>query len=275
MSSGIGRDFPDLRVLDGTLAGGVRFAITIREGGASAGAYARGNLADHVGDSVDAVALNRASLREALGAHRGLAVIAAVHEASTAWVHDAGTYGDVDGLLTDVVGLGILALGADCAVVGVAATRMDGTHVAGVAHCGWRGLVADVLGALVGQIETAGGRDLQAVLGPTICGSCYLVDEERSRQVVDACTPDVARVAVNPSSTSGQFHLDIRAGVRQRLTELGVAIQLDCGCTAEDERWFSHRSSVNRYGPDAMTGRHGLAMVIADGGRGKVRDDQR
>jgi polyphenol oxidase len=147
------------------------------------GAYARGNLADHVGDSAGAVVINRALLQDALGAHRGLAVIAAVHGASTAWVNAAGTYGDVDGLLTEVEGLGILALGADCAVVGVAATRLDGTPVIGVAHCGWRGLVADAVGTLVGQIQSAGGRDLHAILGPTICGACYLIDEERSRQV--------------------------------------------------------------------------------------------
>jgi polyphenol oxidase len=270
VSSSIGRDFPGLRVLDGTLASGVRFAVTTREGGASVGAYARGNLADHVGDSAGAVVINRALLQDALGAHRGLAVIAAVHGASTAWVNAAGTYGDVDGLLTEVEGLGILALGADCAVVGVAATRLDGTPVIGVAHCGWRGLVADAVGTLVGQIQSAGGRDLHAILGPTICGACYLIDEERSRQVLDACTPDVGRVSVSPAGRSGQFRLDIRAGVRQRLTELGVAIELDCGCTAEDERWFSHRAFVNRFGPDAQTGRHGLGLVITDSRPGKA-----
>ena len=274
MSSSIGRDFPVLRVLDGTLHNGVRFAVTTREGGGSSGEYARGNLADHVGDSPTSVASNRASLAQQLGAHRGLAVIAAVHGASTTWVRRAGTYGNVDALLTDTPGLGILALGADCAVVGVAATRVDGTHVIGVAHCGWRGLEADVIGAVVADITSAGGKHLQAIQGPTICGSCYLVDEARSRQVLDACTPGVARVAVRPADVPGQFHLDIRAGVRQRLTELGVLIQEECGCTAEDERWFSHRSSVNRFGPDALTGRHGLGIVIGDVTRGKARDDE-
>lgn len=261
-------------MLDGTLHNGVRFAITTREGGESSGEYARGNLADHVGDSPTSVAANRASLAQQLRAHRGLAVIAAVHGAATTWVHRAGTYGNVDALLTDTPGLGILALGADCAVVGVAATRVDGTPVIGVAHCGWRGLVADVIGALVADITRAGGKHLQAILGPAICGSCYLVDEARSRQVLNACSPSVARVAVRPAVSPGQFHLDIPAGVRQRLTELEVPIQVEYGCTAEDERWFSHRSSVNRFGPDAKTGRHGLGMVIGDLTRGKAQDDE-
>lgn len=242
----------------------MRFAVSSRDGGASCGEFARGNLADHVGDEPDAVARNRAEFQDLLGAHRGLAVIAAAHGASTAWVHEPGTYRDVDALITDVAGLGIVALGADCAVVGLTASRDDGTQVVGVAHCGWRGLVADVVGVLVSEIGKVGGRNPEAVLGPTICGSCYLVDEARSQLVTQACTPGVAAAAVRPASTPGMFELDIRAGVRQRLSELDVSVRLDCGCTAEDDRWFSHRSIVNLFGPDARTGRHGLGMVIED-----------
>ncbi|MEY2989866.1 MAG: hypothetical protein RLZZ163_782, partial [Actinomycetota bacterium] len=50
MTGPTGRDFPDLRVLDGTLAPDVAFVVTTREAGASTGAFASGNLADHVGD---------------------------------------------------------------------------------------------------------------------------------------------------------------------------------------------------------------------------------
>lgn len=264
MTSGIGRDFPDLRVLDGSLGRGVRFAVSSRDGGASCGEFARGNLADHVGDEPNAVARNRAEFQNLLGAHRGLAVIAAAHGASTAWVREPGTYRDVDGLITDVAGLGIVALGADCAVIGVTARRDDGTPVIGVAHCGWRGLVADVVGVLVGEIGRVGGRDPVAVLGPTICGSCYLVDEARSELVTRACTPGVVAAAVRPASTPGMFELDIRSGVRQRLNELDVNVRLDCGCTAEDDRWFSYRSTVAVFGSDARTGRHGLGLVIGD-----------
>lgn len=262
MISGIGRDFPDLRVLEGALGCGVRFAVSTRDGGASSGEFARGNLADHVGDEADAVARNRAEFGSALGAHRGLAVIAAAHGASTAWVSEPGTYRDVDALVTDVAGLGIVALGADCAVVGIAAIRDDGSQIVGVVHCGWRGLVADVVGVLVGDIRRAGGRNLEAVVGPTICGSCYLVDAVRSESVRQACTPGVATASVRPSSTPGMFELDIRSGVHQRLGELDVVVRLDCGCTAEDDRWFSYRSTITMFGPDANTGRHGLGLVI-------------
>lgn len=259
-----GRGFPDLRVIRGSLSASVRFAVSTRQGGASSGPFAQGNLADHVGDSAVAVQHNRACLARELGANHGMAVISAAHGAQAAWVSEAGTYPGVDALLTDVAGLALVALGADCAVAGIAAERVDGTSLVGVLHCGWRGLVADVVGALVTQIEHAGGRNLTAVLGPTICGSCYLVDQERTRRVMDACPPSVVDAAIRPSSAPGQFHLDIRAGVRQRLIDEGVLIESDFGCTAEDERWFSHRDSVNQGGPDARTGRHGLGISIVE-----------
>lgn len=273
MSSSIGRDFPGLQVLDGTLTDGVRFAVSTREAGASSGVFARGNLADHVGDAPEAVAHNRSALRRALGAQSGLAVIAAVHGATTAWVREPGTYAGVDALITDTPGVGLVALGADCAVVGVCARRADGTPVVGVAHCGWRGLTTDVLGALVEQVRRAAGRNLQAVLGPTICGSCYPVDETRIQEVLASCTPGVSRAAVRSSSTPGQYHLDIRAGVMERLAQLDVKIEFVYGCTAEDERWFSHRSSVQRGGPQAQTGRHALGVVIEDDSVERVSDD--
>jgi len=257
-----GRNFPDLRVLDGSLTSGVGFVVTTRDGGASTGVFERGNLADHVGDSPAAVADNRASLARHLGAERGLAVIAAEHGASSKWVREPGTYGQADALVTDVRGLGIVALGADCAVIGIGATRGDGSFVAGVAHCGWRGLVLDVVSSLVRQIEDAGGQDLQAVLGPTICGACYQVDESRAQQVMGACTPRVARAAVGASVLVGRYQLDVRAGARERLVELGVNVRYEYPCTAEDGRWFSYRSATDHRGPSAQTGRHGLGVVI-------------
>jgi YfiH family protein len=260
-----GRDVPGLRVLDGMLAPNVAFVVTTREAGASIGAFARGNVADHVGDQVSAVTRNRTALQQALGAARGLAVIAAEHGGSCSRVHEAGIYGPVDALITDTPGLGLVALGADCAVIGIAGRRLDGTSVAGVAHCGWRGLVADILGSLVRGMVDAGGQNLQAVVGPTICGSCYPVDQVRAERVIADCTPGVVEATVQVIASTGgavTHHLDIQAGVHQRLTELGVDISVAFGCTAEDERWFSHRASIAQWGAGAVTGRHALGVVI-------------
>ena len=263
-----GRDFPDLRVLHGELVPGVRFGVSSREMGASTGAFAHGNLADHVGDEPDAVERNRRSLADAMNAYRGLAVIGAAHGSTCSDVDQPGTYPGVDALATHTPGLGVLALGADCSVVGIGAKTAGGSAVAGVAHCGWRGLVADVIGSLVRQVESSGGRDLRAVIGPTVCGACYLVDDERASTVVRECSDAVVRAAVGKRVEDGRRELDIRAGVRERLVELGVQVVADLGCTVEDDRWFSFRGAVavsaSTSPANAITGRHGLCVVIEE-----------
>lgn len=262
-----GRDFPGLRVFKGRLHAGTRYVVTSREDGVSEGPFARGNLASHVGDDPDAVAGNRTALARTLSAPAGMAIIGAAHGADVLWVDRPGTYEGVDGLITASPGLGAVALGADCAVVGMGALREDGTPIVAVAHCGWRGLVADVLGAVANAVRGAGGRDLEAVIGPAICGACYPVDIDRIGQIRSRCSSAVVEAAVSPStSDDAAFGLDIGAGARTRLSEMEVRVVAEFGCTAEDRLWFSHRRAASEFGPGAPTGRHALAIVIEGGG---------
>ncbi len=273
----VGRGFPDLRTLGRTWgsvedsqdhACGSRYAITRADGGRSVGAFARGNLADHVDDDPAAVEHNRGQLAVALGAYRGLAFVRAVHGRDVAWAESAGTYRDVDALITDTPGLGLVALGADCAVVGLHGHRDDGSPLVAVAHCGWRGLVEDVIASVVDEMRIAGGRDLQAVLGPAICGGCYRVDFQRFSRVLSAVSPRVAGVALREGDeTDGTriWGIDIRRGTRERLIELGVGVVEDpelqgMECTLESESWFSFRRACVEDGA-GRTGRHGLAAV--------------
>ncbi|MCH9795837.1 MAG: polyphenol oxidase family protein, partial [Actinomycetia bacterium] len=142
------RGFPDLRTLTGTWScasqassgASCSYVISRADGGRSVGDFAEGNLADHVGDDEGAVATNRRMLASALKAQKGLAFIAASHGADVAWVTTPDTFADVDALVTDRHDIGLVALGADCAVIGLHGHRSDGTPVLGVAHCGWKGL---------------------------------------------------------------------------------------------------------------------------------------
>jgi YfiH family protein len=277
-----GRGFPDLRTLGRTWEspagahdvvatnddGRPRYVITRADGGHSEGEFARGNLADHVGDDAQSVFVNRGQLATTLGASRGLAFIGAVHGGAVAWVDSPGTYPGVDALITDKPGLGLVALGADCAVIGLHSHRVDSPPLAAVAHCGWKGLVADVIGAVVESMREAGGVGIQAVVGPAICGRCYQVDADRCRKVRSAVSPRVGSAAVCPGMTSadeGSCGIDIRAGARERLMELGVQVDdhpLLSGieCTFESELWFSfRRASV--AGGTGRTGRQALAVV--------------
>ena len=282
------RDFPALRTLAGTwecpshASSGVScsYVISSADGGRSIGDFAAGNLADHVGDDQDAVQTNRRHLASALKVQEGLAFIAASHGADVAWVTTPDTFDDVDALVTDRHDIGLVALGADCAVIGLHGHRRDGTPVLGVAHCGWKGLVEDVIGSVVAEMTSAGAENIGAVLGPAICGECYRVDVERHDAVRAAVSDRVAHAALvsgsqQPVHTQWAPHeqvdegcgIDIRAGSKERLIELGVTIdgeELLQGreCTYESATWFSHRRSMAE-GHGGRSGRQGLAVVSA------------
>ncbi len=241
-------------VLDPRSTGGrpARWAATGRWGGSSQASYASLNLAGYVGDDDEAVAHNRA-VASGWVAAAGLAVMDAVHGADVALVDRPGVVAGVDALVTRTPGLALAALGADC--VPLALVGSDGATV-GVAHCGWRGLAADVVGALVAAMSDQGSGVDHAVLGGAICGQCYPVPPERAREIEARCSPAVARTAV-VSCADGQPGIDVSRGVIARLAEAGVpsdAVLVAAGCTAEDPGLFSYRR-------DRLTGRQGIVIA--------------
>ena len=83
-----------------------------------------------------------------------------------------------DGLVTDIPGLLIAVLTADCLPIIVADTKR---HVIGVFHAGWRGTVKRILEKGVGEMRRYFGSrpaDLKAVIGPGIRQCCYQVGGE-------------------------------------------------------------------------------------------------
>jgi YfiH family protein len=235
-----------------------RWAATGRFGGLSQPPYESLNLADYVGDDPAHVAANRARAAEAVGvAAVDLCVMGAVHGADLAVVDCPGTVPGVDALLTRVPDLALLALGADC--IPMALIGSDGITVAAV-HCGWRGLVADVVGVAVAAIRDGGADVVRAVLGPSACGRCYAVPPARAAEVVNGTSPVVSSAAIT-RTLDGQPGIDLRLGVTARLAELGVpaaSIAYAGGCTIEQPTLFSYRR-------DHVTGRQGIAVCTISG----------
>jgi polyphenol oxidase len=246
-------------VVEASKAGGrpSAWAATGRSGGVSPVPFDSLNLAGYVGDDPAAVHENRRRLARALGVPGDrLAVMDSVHGADVAVVTGPGVVPGVDGMVTDEPDLVIVALGADCVPIGLVG---DDGRTVGVAHCGWRGLVADVVGAVAAAMQARGSGVAQVIVGPSVCGACYPVPPERAAQVRAACSPAVAAAAL-VTCADGQPGIDVAEGVLARLTELGVAPGARIragGCTVEDPALFSYRR-------DGLTGRQGLAVCSLD-----------
>lgn len=238
------------------------WAVTGRLGGHSAGDYAQANIAQHVGDDPDSVSRN---LGELAGLVRiqgsNLALMQPIHGNAIGRVVHPGVVPGVDSLVSDQFDLGLVAMGADCVPLILYGSRGDKKPIIGAIHCGWKGLVADVVTATITEFRSRGAIEIQSVVGPAICGSCYSVSPDR-RELVRTSTPaSVSRAALGVSGG-----IDVRAGVLSQLEHESVSSIVVGGCTFENpETLFSYRKK-------RKTGRQGIIITMHENGRENVRE---
>src|SRR4051812_12620663 len=200
-----------MRSIDVELPGG-RVAFSTRKGGVSEGPYESLNLGILTDDDQDRVAENRRVLAGDLGLEpEHVAMGWQVHGTDLlAWdaPPDEGGYASpgaelrkVDGHLTDVPGLGLLVLVADCLPVALMAPGR-----AAMLHCGWRGLA----GGMVERALERFDEPPAAAIGPGIGRCCYEVGDEV-----------LAEFAAFDGVSEGRM-LDLRGIVRRTLEAGGV-----------------------------------------------------
>jgi len=246
------------------LAAGFHHAFFTRHGGVSAGPYASLNCSRSVGDAPAHVERNlrRAAATLQVPPAR-LYVVAQVHGADVVEITAADAREVVarrpgDALIARAGGLACGVRIADCVPV-LLADRAAGAVAAG--HAGWRGVVADVVGAAVAALRAGapGEPDLVAAVGPHISAAACEVGEEVAA-ALSAVAPEVPAVLRSPGKRP---RVDLRALVRAELVRAGVpatAIDDVAGCTfSEPDRFFSFRRD------GAQSGRH-LAAIVARGG---------
>jgi hypothetical protein len=145
----------------------------------------------------------------------------------------AGEEGDA--LVSADGGAALTVFTADCAPVALAG---DGV-VIGVAHAGWRGLLAGVIPRTVERMRTLGAGEITAALGPCIHAECY----EFSPSDLDMVAAHLGD-GVRSSTPDGRPALDMQAAVAAALADAGVALVHDASvctaCAAPD--YYSHRA---------------------------------
>ena len=222
---------------------GVGVAVTDRLGGVSSAPYDSLNLADHVGDDPQAVARNRAIVRDALIPAGALVTMRQVHGAHVAVVdHATPEPPEADALVTRTPGLALVTQVADCTPILLWDRR---ARVVAAVHAGRRGLAAGVLTrAIEAMTELSARTDrIYAVLGPSICPEHYEVPAKLRDEVAQAAPEAAATTA------AGAPALDIRAGLLAQLVTAGLRRWMVMPqCTAETETLYSYRR-------DGTTGR--------------------
>jgi YfiH family protein len=230
---------PQLLDFEWPLPAGVRSAFTTRLGGVSAPPWDSFNVGAHVGDSLMAVAANRARLKALLDLPAEPAWLSQVHGIA---VHDldgppsASQSPTADAVVTRERGRVCVIMVADC--MPVLFSSRAGTCIA-AAHAGWRGLVSGVLEQTVRALGTPGG-DLTAWLGPAISREHFEVGDEVRAAFIAA---DAGASDAFERNASGRWQADLVALAKRRLRALGVTdVSGGEWCTFADRaRFFSHR----------------------------------
>lgn len=224
----------------------IRVVSTTRLSGASLGVYASNNLGDYAGDDASTVALNWRRLQHSLD-YDFLAKVKQVHGNRVENAADAmREERQADAVWTDEPGVACAIVTADClpvVLVDQAANRVA------VAHCGWRGLAADILAETLQCFDDL--SQVFAWIGPGISQSCYQVDS----LVYDSFAS--YQQCFQPAG-EGHWQCDLAAIASQQLSDMGIASS-HCAkrCTyQESDLFYSYRR-------DGKTGRMATLAWLA------------
>jgi YfiH family protein len=166
-----------------------------------------------------------------------IAVADSIHTAHVEVVSPGSRYilPETDALVTKHAEIILALTGADCFPVYF---EEKTAGIIGLAHCGWRGIVAGVISETLRTIESIGGKAEQTVLtlGPGICAQHFEIGTDTLAsfaEYTDAVTRDTG------------IHVDLKQIIKQQAVTMNVEMAniVDTGeCTyCLKQKYFSFR----------------------------------
>lgn len=168
-----------------------------------------------------------------------------------------GAIPDTDGLITNVSGIPLTLLFADCTPL-LFSDPVQG--VIGLAHGGWRGSAGNIVGKMIEKMKAGYGcrpEDIRLGIGPCICMESFEVGKE----VLQAFAPffsDRQLAQLSTSSSSGKYlfnlplanaWLAMQSGITEEHMEMSLINTMSC------DLFYSYRRS------HGQCGRHAAILV--------------
>jgi polyphenol oxidase len=233
-------------VLEPTIWSGdahIRAAFSLRNAHWNAQRDIQGlNLSVSTNDDRDVVLNNRQLFYESLGlSDSNVARGRQVHGNIVHTVTEGGIHEDGDGFVTNIPGVAVSVMVADCAAI-LLADRNAG--VVGALHAGWRGTVGGIVESGIEAMVSLGAKrvDIEAYIGPCISQACYELGEEVASQFPDKY---VDRSKAKP-------HADIRMWLKDQMLDQGLYeshLEIDRSCTfSSEDRYYSYRRQGDASG---------------------------
>lgn len=234
----------------------VRHGFSTREGGVSEGCYASMNLRFGCDDKKENVLENYRIMADTLGMNYSSLTLSkqehgdVIHTVTEA---DAGNgivrenrFENVDALITDKKGIGLVTLYADCVPLFFLDRRLS---VAALAHSGWKGTVKRIGQKTIEKMKRDYGsraEDILTAVGPSIQECHFEVGDEVADIFIKEFGPDTA------VKYGERYHVSMRRAIEKQFLESGIPPEhIDsCGiCTyCESDLLFSHRRTNGKRG---------------------------
>lgn len=159
-------------------------------------------------------------------------------------------YTDIDGLITNEIGIVLATYYADCVPLLIVDTK---NKAIGLSHSGWRGTVGKIGKVTIekmGELYGTKPEDIVACIGPSICQKCYEISEEVAVQFKEAFPDNIKEILIDKGN--GKYQLDLWECNRINFKEAGVLpenIKVTDICTCHNtDVLFSHRGHNGKRG---------------------------
>ena len=174
---------------------------------------------------------------------------------------------EADAMATDVPGIGLGILTADCAPVLFIGEKGDGAPVIGAAHAGWKGDIGGALDSTVEAMVSLGAKieTIKAAIGPCIAQNSYEVDEAFMTRFCEA--DEQNEKFFKDGRAPQKYNFDLSGYCAARLASLGVKNVLikDLDTYFNEEDFFSYRRTTHRAEGDY--GRQISLIAIKEGSK--------
>ena len=131
---------------------------------------------------------------------------------------------EADGMVTNQKSVALAVQVADCLPL-----LLQSDQAVAAVHVGRKGLLNGVAVKAVAAMKELGAKNINGVVGPHICKSCYEVDQQMFEDITKQ----------HPATKSTGRNLNLFAGLAAQISEIPLT---NLGiCTLEDPNYFSFR----------------------------------
>lgn len=227
----------------------VSYGFFGRQGGVSDGIYGSLNCGEGSGDDLEAVHENRTRVAVALEVDWLLSLYQ-IHSATcldvtAPWMHERP---QADAMVTDVPGIALGILTADCAPVLFTGKKADGTPVIGAAHAGWKGALGGILESTVRMMSEKGAQmeTIRACVGPCIGKASYEVGAEFLETFLN--DNEENERFFGSAQRADHYMFDLPGYCAARLSQVGLKniSLMDRDTYSNEQDFYSYRRKTHR-----------------------------